>query len=81
MQVQVNENKQWQVFKPVTVALNFDTEEDFEMFFQIVSYNESIPAIVAKGYESSTQYDKIYTHCSEILTKIHSTMRDYRIKT
>lgn len=78
MQVKVNENIQKPAFKPVTVALNFDNKEDFEQFFQIMGYNESIPHMIAKPHEGTDQYQVIKDHCSHLLTQVHAAMREYR---
>jgi hypothetical protein len=71
MQVQIKEIEQEKVFKPVMVALNFENKADFDMFFHMVSYNESIPELVAKGSP------KDYNHCQKLLTAIHKSMREY----
>ncbi len=78
MQVQVNENIQKPVFKPVTVALNFDNKEDFEQFFQIMGYNESIPDMIAQRYAGTEEYQVMKDHCASLLTQVHSAMRQYR---
>ena len=77
MQVQIQEIEQKQVFKPVTVALNFENKADFDMFFNTVSYNESIPHMIAKD---SDTYQADYDHCQKLLTAIYTSMREYRCK-
>ncbi len=74
MQVEVKEIVQKQTFKPVQVVLNFENKKDFEMFFEIVSYNESIPEMVAAG---SANYEKDCEHCQHLLTAIHHAMRQH----
>jgi hypothetical protein len=74
VQVEVKEIVQKQTFKPVQVVLNFENKEDFRMFFEIVGYNESIPALVAKG---AGNYEKDYEHCQHLLTAIHRAMRQH----
>ncbi len=79
MQVQVNENIQKPVFKPVTVALNFDNKEDYEMFFQIMGYNESIPHLIAQRYAGAEEYQVMKDHCASLLTQVHAAMCEYRM--
>lgn len=74
MQVQVQEIEDKKVFKPVSVVLNFEYKEDFDMFFNMVGYDQSIPAVISKG---RLDEDKIYEHCQKLLTAIHCAMREY----
>jgi hypothetical protein len=74
VQVEVKEIVQKQTFKPVQVVLNFENKEDFQMFFEIVGYNESIPEVVAKA---GGNYEKDYEHCQHLLTAIHRAMRQH----
>lgn len=79
MQVQVNESIQKPAFKPVAVVLNFDNKEDFEMFFQTMGFNESIPKLLTSaGYSSPKEAELARERCSELLTQVHAAMRDYR---
>jgi hypothetical protein len=74
VQVEVKEIEQKQTFKPVQVVLNFENKEDFKMFFEIVGYNGSIPALVAKD---AGNYEEDYEHCQNLLTAIHRAMREH----
>jgi hypothetical protein len=74
MQVEVKEIQGKKVFKPVSVVLNFENKEDFDMFFNIVSYNRTVPEAISKG---RTDKDKIYEHCQTLLTDIHTAMQYY----
>ena len=74
MQVEVKEIQGKKVFKPVSVVLNFENKEDFDMFFNIVSYNRTVPEAISKG---RTDKDKIYEHCQKLLTDIHTAMQAY----
>lgn len=74
MQVEVKEIVQKQAFKPVQVVLNFENKEDFKMFFEIVGYTKSIPALVAKD---ARNYKEDYEHCQNLLTAIYSAMRQH----
>jgi len=56
------------------VVLNFENKEDFDMFFNIVSYNQTVPEAISKG---RTDKDKIYEHCQRLLTDIHYAMQCY----
>ena len=76
MKIELKEIEQKQTFKPVQVVLNFENKEDFEMFFEIVGYNESIPKLVAKD---NGNYEKHYERCQNMLTAIHSAMREYNV--
>jgi len=79
MQVEIKETPQVPTFKPVQVVLNFDNKDDFNMLFNIVGYNESIPKMIA-GYASDTkEYDSVYSHCQHLLTCIHKAMREHRV--
>lgn len=75
MQVQVQEIEDKKVFKPVSVVLNFEYKEDFDMFFNIVSYDRSIPKLIAVD---STNSKEQYDHCQHILSCIHQSMREYK---
>ena len=80
MQVQIQEIEQKQVFKPVTVALNFENKADFDMFFNIVAYDHSIPEIVSSSYSDLDRKHEVYQHCKRMMQCIHSAMREHRCK-
>jgi hypothetical protein len=82
MQVQIQKIEQKQVFKPVTVALNFENKADFDMFFDIVAYDHSIPEIVSSTYSDLGRKHEVevYQHCKRMIQSIHSAMREHRCK-
>lgn len=77
MQAQVNEKLEKKVFKPVTVALNFDNEKDFNMFYHIVGYTISIPELIA-GSLPPKDRNEAFDDCKKLLVNIRNAIYKYR---
>jgi hypothetical protein len=80
MQVEVKEIQGKKVFEPVSVVLNFENKEDFDMFFNIVEHDRRIPEIVSSGYSNLDRKHEVYEHCERLMQSIHSAMREHKCK-
>ena len=70
MQVKIKQEPK--VFKPVTLEITFETEEEIEMLDDMLGWNISIPRIV---YEHNQ--DK-RTALQDLMTKIHDKVIEVR---
>lgn len=56
-------------FIPVSIQITFESQEELDMFVQVVGYNETIPALVTKHVTKDRQ--EKYNLCTEMLTALH----------
>ena len=70
MQVKIKQEPE--VFTPVTLEITFETEEEIEMFDDMLGWNLSIPAIV---YEHNKDKRTALQH---LMTKIHDKVLEFR---
>ena len=70
MQVKIKQEPK--VFKPVTLEITFETEEEIEMLDDMLGWNISIPGIVYEHNQSKR------TALQDLMTKIHDKVLEAR---
>ncbi len=70
MQVKIKQEPE--VFTPITLEITFETEEEIEMFDDMLGWNLSIPAIVYKHNKDKR------TALQDLMTKIHDKVLEVR---